>query len=610
MSEITITKRAAIYLRVSTEMQTGRDGDAEGYSIPAQREAGTRKAAELGAELVAEFSDPGVSGQTDKRKGLQALLERIRTVGDIDYVIVWKLSRLSRNPLLDATLELELKEHGVRLISVTENIDETPGGKLLKRILNVINAYEVDNLSQGVSAGISKKARSGGTPTRAPLGYINVRRIVDGNEIRTVETDPDRASLVQWCFKAYATGTYTITSLQREATAKGLRTRQGKKQASKMMVRSAFAKMLSNPYYTGIVRYKGAEYPGRHEPLISRELFDRVQEALKANMTGEKVQQHPHYLKGSIYCARCLSRFSMTYAKGNGGIYGYFFCLGRQAGNGCDQPYLPIIEAEEEVARFYRAQQLDAALAEKLRMDFRTHLKDDQKRLTAEAVRQGKRLEDLMVQRRKILDLHYKDAIAPDLFEEEQDRINLEIKVARRAIQEAEQEWGEIETANDGLFDLIQDLEKLYRSVNEPMRRRLNRLIFSKILLDSEDSVTGELAEPPSADWAARYLKVARKRVPNTVGALALKLLQAQGPAIVSSNHGSNIVTLVDLSGLEPGTLTSHRRSGLGGRSGRRRNRDSESAGGRRHPRVVGDQSRQVGSEVLRCCQVDRIKRP
>lgn len=110
--------------------------------------------------------------------------------------------------------------------------------------------------------------------------------------------------------------------------------------------------------------------------LLGLRLLGPPQEALKANMTGEKVQQHPHYLKGSIYCARCLSRFSMTYAKGNGGIYPYFFCLGRQAGNGCDQPYLPIIEAEEEVARFYRSQQLDAALAEKLRMDFRTHLKD------------------------------------------------------------------------------------------------------------------------------------------------------------------------------------------------------------------------------------------
>lgn len=129
--------------------------------------------------------------------------------------------------------------------------------------------------------------------------------------------------------------------------------------------------MLNNPYYTGVVIYKGAEYPGRHEALITRELFNRVQEMLQANANGEKLQHHPHFLKGSIYCTRCLSRYSMTHANGNGGIYPYFICLGRQAGNGCDQPYLPVADVEEQVATFYASQQLDPDVAEKLRRGFR-----------------------------------------------------------------------------------------------------------------------------------------------------------------------------------------------------------------------------------------------
>lgn len=105
------------------------------------------------------------------------------------------------------------------------------------------------------------------------------------------------------------------------------------------------------------VVYQGAEYPGRHEPLISRELFDRVQEVLKANRNGEKMQHHYHYLKGSIYCARCLSRYSLTYAQGHGGIYPYFFCLGRAGGSGCDQPYLPVDGVEEDIAPFWGKQE-------------------------------------------------------------------------------------------------------------------------------------------------------------------------------------------------------------------------------------------------------------
>lgn len=91
----------------------------------------------------------------------------------------------------------------------------------------------------------------------------------------------------------------------------------------------------------------------------------------------------------------------VTYVKGNGGIYPYFFCLGRQSGNGCDQPYLCVGDVEEQVASFYASQSLAATDSQKLRLAFRTQLKADQKVLTAEAVRQGSRLEELMTERRK-----------------------------------------------------------------------------------------------------------------------------------------------------------------------------------------------------------------
>jgi len=205
-------------------------------------------------------------------------------------------------------------------------------------------------------------------------------------------------------------------------------------------------------------------------------------------------------------------------------------------------------DVEEQVASFYASQSLAAADSQKLRLAFRTQLKDDQKLLTAEAVRQGRRLEELMTERRKLLELHYKDRIAPDLFEEEQTRINLEIKVARRAIEDAEQQWDDIEATSDAIFDLIDDLEGLYRSLSPTMKRRLNRLLYSKILIDKHDDTKAELAEPPSAEWMARYMKVVRKTAP-TMGALALKILETHEPGTVFSVPGSNIVTLVALIG-------------------------------------------------------------
>lgn len=94
--------------------------------------------------------------------------------------------------------------------------------------------------------------------------------------------------------------------------------------------------MLANPYYFGIVRYRGVHYQGSHEPLISAETWLRIQDVLASRgVAGEKTREHPHYLKDTIYCEACGSRLIYSQNKGHGGTYEYFVCLGRMTKNGC-----------------------------------------------------------------------------------------------------------------------------------------------------------------------------------------------------------------------------------------------------------------------------------
>ena len=119
-------KSAITYLRVSTAEQATRGGREEGFSIPAQREANTRKAASLGAAVIAEFVDAGESGtKVDRRAGLQEMLAYIRD-HPIDYCIVHKLDRLARSRADDVAIHFALKQAGVTSVSTSENIDETP----------------------------------------------------------------------------------------------------------------------------------------------------------------------------------------------------------------------------------------------------------------------------------------------------------------------------------------------------------------------------------------------------------------------------------------------------------------------------------------------------
>ena len=116
-------KRAVIYLRVSSKMQLETDFDAEGFSLPAQRHACIRKAATMGAEVVAEFVEKGESGtSTKRRRALAALLERVGE-GDIDYVIVHKVDRLARSRADDVAIAEAIRGSGATLVSVSENID-------------------------------------------------------------------------------------------------------------------------------------------------------------------------------------------------------------------------------------------------------------------------------------------------------------------------------------------------------------------------------------------------------------------------------------------------------------------------------------------------------
>jgi hypothetical protein len=93
-------------------------------------------------------------------------------------------------------------------------------------------------------------------------------------------------------------------------------------------------KMLTNVYYVGIVEYGGRRVTGRHEPLVDRDTFDRVQAHLAARaVAGDRPSKHEHYLRGTLYCAECGGRLLFSINSGNGGSYEYFACINRASRN-------------------------------------------------------------------------------------------------------------------------------------------------------------------------------------------------------------------------------------------------------------------------------------
>lgn len=299
-------------------------------------------------------------------------------------------------------------------------------------------------------------------------------------------------------FKAYATGEYTISELQREMEARGCRSRSTPKQPSKPYSRSQIHRYLSSPYYVGVVRYGGVEYEGNHPPLIDLDTYRRVQDMLTNNRTaGDRAHKHQHYLKGSLFCGHCGAKMALTHSRGRGGIYRYFYCLGRnKKRTDCPQTFIGVDRAEASVEEHYQSLQIAQTVIADMREAIGEHIAVTQSLNVKEIERQKRRLAKLGDERRKLLQAHYADAVPVDLLKEEQTRIGSETRQAERIITSCSAQYEQMNLNLERALDKITNVHVSYRISDDDGRRKLNQAFFEKLFI-VDDSVSGvDLAAP------------------------------------------------------------------------------------------------------------------
>ena len=493
---------AVTYQRVSTKEQATTGGRDEGFSIPTQREANRRKAETLGAHVVAEFVDAGESARSAKRPELQRMLDYIAT-HQVTYCIVHKVDRLARNRLDDVDIHRHLIDAGVQLVSATENIDETPSGMLLHGIMSSIAEFYSRNLAAEVTKDMTQKVAAGGTPSRAPIGYLNVRRKDDqGREYRTVAIDPDRAPLIRWVFNTYAKGEHTVPDILAEATARGLTTVPTPKRPSGPVGRSTFFKLLRNPYYIGQVRYQGALYPGTHEPIVDAETWQQVQILLDTRTTaGERRRKHDHYLKGTLYCGTCKSRLQLDYARNKQGVrYAYYICTGRATRKiTCSRKAVPVGVAEQLVADCYQQIAISpttyAQLAERVEAAFDEHVAERSQAiddLTATKTR-------LEAEADKLLEAHFADAIDLDTLKRHQDRIRIALADVTKRLDAVRHDHEGPRQHLATALRLLADCAHMYEGTDDLGKRLANQAFYQRILITEDEKAAIQLNEPFAA---------------------------------------------------------------------------------------------------------------
>ncbi len=333
------TEPSVLYARVSSKEQA-----EEGFSIPAQRQLLREYASREGLAVVVEFSDDETAKSTG-RTGFGAMLKFFTEHPDVRTLIVEKVDRLTRN-FEDYGA---LKRLGLIIHFVKEGTILHPSAHSSVRLftgMRVLMAeHYVENLSEEVKKGMHEKAAEGGWPTWAPLGYRNIKGPLG------IEPDPEKAPIIIELFEAAATGAYSLRDLATLARRRGLAGRRGKK-----VSKSNIAIFLANPVYTGTFRWGGKTYEGKYEPLITRALFEEVQDAL-AGRTRPCKRKHTFTYTGLVTCKHCKGLLVGQTMKRK---YTYYACNGK---NGC-RTYYPEATLDEHAMRVINSLTPDDAMSD------------------------------------------------------------------------------------------------------------------------------------------------------------------------------------------------------------------------------------------------------
>lgn len=303
--------KTAIFCRVSSKEQ-----EDTGYSLPAQEKFLRDYAEKQGLEVAKVFAISESAAGKTQRKVFIEMVAYVRK-HDIPTIIVETTDRLTRNfadvPMIDLWIT-ENETHQVHLAKEGCILHNTSRSHewFMWRVKVATAEYYVRLLSENVKKGQKEKIAQGWIPTKPPNGYKTIGET--GHKIHVI--NEDTAPLVRKMFELYATGNYSTKRLVKKMYAEGMRSQLGHR-----LPQSRIHSLLRDPFYIGKIKWNNEIYDGKHEPMISVELFNKIQHMMTSRTT-PKYRKHNFLFRGLIKCAGCHNSITFEIAKGQY-VYGH-----------------------------------------------------------------------------------------------------------------------------------------------------------------------------------------------------------------------------------------------------------------------------------------------
>ncbi|MGB8455838.1 MAG: recombinase family protein [Anaerocolumna sp.] len=326
---------AALYIRVSTEDQAEYSPDAQKRLLLEYA-----KNNNLSVNIDNIFIDEGISGRkAEKRPGFMKMIATAKKKPKpFDIILVHRFDRFSRSREDSIVYKSLLrKDCDIKVISITEQLEDDKFSVILEAMLEAMAEYYSLNLADEVTKGMTEKALRGGYQANPPLGY----KIIHNGDIPVIV--PEESAIIKLIFEKYVYGNLTFYQIAKYLNSLGCKTKKHKD-----FERRSVEYILANPMYKGYIRWNRTHnasktirdpsdwiiVKGRHEPVISEELYELAQKRRDNEcITQHKarpVTEYKHWLSGIVKCSNCGR--SMTAAKAKNSRFLHFCCNGYSKG--------------------------------------------------------------------------------------------------------------------------------------------------------------------------------------------------------------------------------------------------------------------------------------
>jgi site-specific DNA recombinase len=366
---------------------SSREQEREGFSLDVQVDALKRFAQNAHGKVMKLFRIAETASRSEERKTFKEMIAFAKEhAHKLDGILFYKLDRGVRNLFDYVELERLESEYDLPFISISQPTEGTPAGRMMRRTLANMASFFTEQQSVDVREGLARRVQAGWFVGTAPYGYRNLR--IDGRAI--VEPDPQTANNVRRMFHLFAGGTFTLDSLVAQLHADGLTFKPYRPK----FPRTSVHQILQNPAYSGLIPYKGQLFEGKYEPLVTKTVFDQVQEVCKRKSKPHTIGLKPYVYRGMFRCGECGCFITTETQKG----HNYLHCT-KRVKRDCSQPFvreevvsnqivdtlrsvaLPADDADWMVGQLEVRRDRDETAGSAVRTRLRTSLSDIQRKL-------------------------------------------------------------------------------------------------------------------------------------------------------------------------------------------------------------------------------------